>query len=164
MTDTTPTTQDLDPARVEAFAGRLLGDFAGAGTTAMTVLGDRLGLFGALTGAGPVSAGKLAATTGLNPRLVTEWLKAMAVSGYLTVAGDTFELPMEHALTLSVVDSPAYVVGGADIITGFYLRLDRLEQAFRADGALPYADHSEHVFHGIERFFRTAYVNHLAQQ
>lgn len=154
----------VDPARVEAFAGQLLGDFAGAGTTAMTVLGDRLGLFTAMTGAGPVTAGKLAAATGLNQRLVTEWLKTLAVAGYLTVDGDAFELPMEHALALSVVDSPAYVIGGADIITGYFQVLDKVEHAFRTDGALPYADHTHHVFHGIERFFRTAYVNHLAQE
>jgi SAM-dependent methyltransferase len=156
-------TSEIDIARVEAFAGQLLGDFAGAGTTALTVLGDRLGLFRAMTGAGPVTAGKLAATTGLNPRLVTEWLKTLAVAGYLTVDGDAFELPMEHALALSVVDSPAYVIGGADVITGYFQVLDKVEHAFRTDGGLPYAEHTDHVFHGIERFFRTSYVNHLAQ-
>src|SRR5690348_8196735 len=100
---------EIDAARAEAFAGQVLADFAGAGTTAMTVLGDRLGLFRAMTGAGPLTADKLAATTGLHPRLVTEWLKTLAVAGYLTVEGDTFALPMEHALALSVVDSPAFL-------------------------------------------------------
>lgn len=159
----TQQTPELDLARVEAFAGQFLTDIAGAATTAMTVLGDRLGLFRAMTGAGPVTAAKLAATTGLHPRLVTEWLKALTVSGYLTVDGDTFELPAEHALALSVVDSPTYIIGGADIVTGYYLSLDQIAHAFRTDGGLSYGDLPGCTSHGIERFFRTAYVNQLAQ-
>ena len=46
----------LDTAAVEAFAGRVLTDFAGAAGTAMTVIGDRLGLYAAMTGAGPTTA------------------------------------------------------------------------------------------------------------
>jgi SAM-dependent methyltransferase len=162
MTDTqnAPT---IDEGRVEAFVGQIMTDFAGASGTAMTLIGDRLGLYAAMTGAGPVTADKLAAATGLNPRLVTEWLRHQAVSGYVTVAGDTFELPMEHALALSVVDSPAYVIGAADIIEGTYLRLDRLAAAFRGDGGVGLDEMPACTFHGIERFFRTAYVHQIAQ-
>ena len=163
MTDTqlTPT---IDEAKVQGFVGQLLTDFAGAASTAMTVVGDRLGLYRAMTGAGPVTAGKLAATTGLHPRLVTEWLRQQAVSGYVTADGDdTFELPMEHALALSVVDSPAYVVGAGEVVTGWFLSMEKLEHAFRTDGGIAYADLPGCTFHGIERFFRTAYVNQLAQ-
>ena len=162
MTTDTQNAPSIDEARVEAFAGRLMTDFAGASSTAMTVLGDRLGLYRAMTGAGPVTAGKLAAATGLHPRLVTEWLAQQAVSGYVTVDGDTFELPAEHALALSVVDSPAYVVGAAETITGWYLSLEKLAAAFRGDGGIAYEDLPGCLFHGIERFFRTAYVNQLA--
>jgi SAM-dependent methyltransferase len=147
----------------QEFVNRLLTDFAGTASTAMTVLGDRLGLYRAMTGAGPLTAGKLAATTGLNERLVTEWLGQQVTSGYVVLAGDTYELPMEHALALSVVDSPVHLVGAAEIMTGWFLSLDALEHAFRTDGALDYADLPSCTFHGIERFFRTAYVNQLAQ-
>ena len=158
MTDT-----HIDEAKAEAFVGQLITDLAGAASTAMTVVGDRLGLYRAMTGAGPVTAEKLAATTGLHPRLVAEWLGNQAVSGYVTVDGDTFEPPIEHALALSVVDSPAYVVGGAEIVTGYFLNLEQLEHAFRTDGGIPYAEMPAGLHHGIERFFRTAYVNQLAQ-
>ncbi|MBM2620905.1 class I SAM-dependent methyltransferase [Actinoplanes sp. LDG1-06] len=140
----------------DTFTEQLLTDFAGTGTTALTVLGDRLGLYRALTGAGPTTAAKLAATTGLNPRLVTEWLTAQAVSGQLVSDGETFELPAEHAAGLSLV-------GGAEIVAGYFLTLDKLERAFRGDGGLPYADMPACVHHGIERFFRTAYEGFLVQ-
>jgi len=163
MTDT-QITQSIDEAKVQGFVGQLVTDFAGAASTAMTVVGDRLGLYRAMTGAGPVTAAKLAATTGLHPRLVTEWLRQQAVSGYVTTDDeDSFELPMEHALALSVVDSPAYVVGAGEIVIGWFLSMAKLEDAFRTDGGIGYGDLPDCTYHGIERFFRTAYVNQLAQ-
>ena len=54
MTDTL-TTPQIDPSRVEEFVGQLLTDFAGAGTTAMIVIGDRLGLYRALADNGPLT-------------------------------------------------------------------------------------------------------------
>lgn len=162
MTDT-QNIPSIDESRVEAFVGQVMTDFAGASGTAMTLIGDRLGLYQAMTGAGPMTADKLAAATGLHPRLVTEWLRHQAVSGYVTVDGDTFELPMEHAIVLSVVDSPAYVIGAADVIAGNYLTLDKLEAAFRGDGGVALDEMPYHTFHGIERFFRTAYVHQIEQ-
>jgi hypothetical protein len=161
----TNTLTSLDTAAVEAFAGRVLTDFAGAAGTAMTVIGDRLGLYTALTGAGPTTSAELAGRTGLNPRLVTEWLGAQAVSGYLRYdpAADTYELPDEHAMALSVVGSPAYVIGAAEVIAGQFTTLRHLECAFRGDGGIDYHAFGHTVAHGIERFFRTAYTHQLAQ-
>ena len=83
--------------------------------------------------------------TGLHPRLVAEWLRQQAVSGYVTVdtgvdstASETFELPMEHALALSVLDSPAYIVAAGEIITGHFQAMEKIEAAFRGDGGLRY--------------------------
>jgi len=63
----TNTLTSLDTAAVEAFAGRVLTDFAGAPSTAMTVIGDRLGLYTALTGAGPVQAASSPPAPGCTP-------------------------------------------------------------------------------------------------
>ena len=164
--DTSPSDNNsgaIDPAAVEAFVGRVLTDFAGAASTAMTVIGDRLGLFEAMTGTGPISAEELSAATLLNPRLVTEWLASQVVSGYLTFDGDTdrYLLPTEHAMVLSVPVSPAYIVGAAEIVAGQYATLENLESAFRTDGAVDYAHFPDTVTHGIERFFGTAYSHQL---
>ncbi len=157
---------DIDAAAVEAFAGRVITDFAGAATTAMTLLGDRLGLFEAMLGSGPVSAADLAQRTGLHPRSVAEWLSSQVVSGYLRHHGATgrFELPIEHAMVLALPESPAYVVGAAEVVAGQFATLEHLEQAFRTDGAVDYAHFPDAVPHGIERFFRTAYLHHLVQE
>ncbi|MFH0242025.1 methyltransferase domain-containing protein [Streptomyces sp. HK10] len=154
---------ETSDARVSEFLDRLLGDFAGAASTVMTALGDRLGLYRAMTGAGPLTAENLAARTGLQPRLVTEWLAAQTVSEYVAYdpAAGTYRLPDAHAAVLAEVESPAYVIGAADIIVGQYLTLSRLEEAFRADGGLDYASLPDCMFSGVERFFRTAYVHEL---
>jgi SAM-dependent methyltransferase len=162
MTNTLPS---LDAAAVESFAGRVLTDFAGAAGTAMTVIGDRLGLYAAMTGAGPTTGDELAGRTGLHPRLVAEWLGAQAVSGYVRhdPRTGTFELPDEHAMVLAVVDSPAYLVGAAEVVAGQYATLESLADAFRGNGAVAYRAFPDSVRHGIERFFRTAYTHQLAQ-
>jgi SAM-dependent methyltransferase len=163
---TTSPVPDIDFAAVEAFAGQVISDFAGAATTAMTVIGDRLGLFDAMTGSVPVSADDLAQRTGLHPRLVTEWLSSQVVSGYVRHDSATgrFELPIEHAMALSVAASPAYVVGAAEVVAGQFATLKHLERAFRTDGAVDYAHFPDTVTLGIERFFRPAYVHHLVEE
>jgi SAM-dependent methyltransferase len=161
----TTTAAHIDTAAVEAFAGRVLTDFAGAAGTAMAIIGDRLGLYEALTGTGPITAAELAERTGLHPRLVTEWLGAQTVAGYVhhdPIIG-TYELPIEHAVALSVVASPAYVIGAAEVIAGQFLTLQHLETAFRGGGGVDYHQFPDTVTHGIERFFRTAYTYQLTQ-
>ncbi|MCD7436906.1 methyltransferase domain-containing protein [Streptomyces lincolnensis] len=150
-------------AGTEAFLGRVVTDFAGASSALMTVLGDRLGLYGAMAGAGPVSAADLAKSTGLDPRLVTEWLASQTVSEYVVhdpTAG-TFELPETHAAVLARADSPAYLVGAGDVLAGHFLALDDIEQAFRDGGGLDYGAQHPCVFSGIERYFRTAYLHQI---
>jgi len=153
-----------DEAAVEAFLERFVTDLAGAASTVMTVIGDRLGLYEAMTGAGPLTAEDLAAKTGLHPRLVAEWLASQTVSEYVVYdpAAQMYVLPDAHAAALSQVDSPAYLVAVAEVITGQFLTLDRLETAFRTDGAVPYDTFPDCMFDGVQRFFRTAYTHELA--
>jgi hypothetical protein len=110
------------------FVDRFMTDLAGGATTAMTIVGDRLGLYDALTGAGPMTAPALAAATATDERLVTEWLASQTVSGYVHYDPEerTYELPTEHAMVLSVADSPAYVVAVAEIVGAQYALLSRL--------------------------------------
>jgi hypothetical protein len=160
----TMTPVHVDEARVEAFVEKVSTDIAGASITAMTVIGDRLGLYQALTGASPLTAPGLAQKTGLHPRLVTEWLAAQTVAGYVTYdpAAETYELPIEHAVVLAVADSPAYIVGAAEVTAGQYTTLAHREKAFRGDGGIDLSLFPPSVYCGIERFFRTAYVHQLA--
>ena len=51
----------------------------------MVVIGDKLGLYRAMAGAGPLTPAELAARTGTVERYVREWLSAQAARGYLVL-------------------------------------------------------------------------------
>jgi SAM-dependent methyltransferase len=164
---TTPTTvPPIDDARVEGFVDRFLVDVAGAATSLMTAIGDRLGLYETLTGTGPWTASGLAVATGLNERLVTEWLAAQTVSGYVVYdpAAATYELPIEHAMALSLADSPVHLVSVAEMMAALYQSLDHLERAFRTDGGIDYDDLPAGLYLSVERFFRRAYTHELVDR
>jgi hypothetical protein len=56
----TPATTPIQQAKLEAFLGKVVGDLGAAMNTALVVIGDRLGLYKALAGAGPLTPGELA--------------------------------------------------------------------------------------------------------
>lgn len=160
---TTANPPQIDEAKVEQFVGRLLTDFAGASTTALTVIGDRLGLYRAMNGSGRCTAAQLAADTGLHPRLIAEWLATQTVSGYVTYdpATATYHLPDEHAMVLAQPGSPADVMGQTEIIASQYATLEHLERALRGGGGIDWSAFPSGLFCGVERFFRTAYLHEL---
>jgi hypothetical protein len=161
---TTPTIiPPIDDARGEGFVDRFLADVAGAATSLMTAIGDRLGLYETMTGTGPWTASGLAAATGLNERLVTEWLAAQTVSGYVVYdpAAATYELPRQHATTLSLAASPGHLVSVAEMLAALYQSLDHLERAFRTDGGIDYGDLPAGLYLSVERFLLTVYTHAL---
>ena len=80
---TQPFPSDLDPDRLKAYSLRLFGYMNGATISMMVCLGDRLGLYSALAGAGALSSRELARATGLDERWLREWLYSQGASGLL---------------------------------------------------------------------------------
>src|SRR5438105_15153491 len=103
----------IDEARLEQFAGQAIGDMAAAISGLLLHIGDRLGLYKAMAGAGPLTPEELAGRTGTAPRYVREWLSNQAAGGYVTYrpAEGTFELPAEHAAVLADEGSPVFLGG-----------------------------------------------------
>ncbi len=74
------TTQTLDQAKTEAFAGQMIGMLNGALTTLMVSVGHRTELFDRMSSMPPSTSEQIAATTGLNERYVREWLGNMTTA------------------------------------------------------------------------------------
>src|SRR4051794_2132536 len=96
----------VDPAKLEAFMGKMVGEMGAAMNASMILLGDQLGLFKAMAGAGPMTAAALAKKTGCNERLLREWLNAQAAGGIVTMDSAakpdaTFTLPDEQAMAFA---------------------------------------------------------------
>src|SRR5690606_8354135 len=127
------TMTEIDMNRVGAFAGQVAAVITGGATTAMMVLGDRLGLYAALARTSPTTSAELAAETGTDERYVREWLAQQAAVGFVThdATDGTFAFPPEHAAVLATDDSPASMIGAAPLATGLHRRLDEAVHAFR---------------------------------
>jgi SAM-dependent methyltransferase len=83
----------LDAKELGAYAFNVWGYKQGEMVSLMIHLGDRLGLYRALAGAGPLSAEELAERTGLKQRWLLEWLRGQTAARLLDYhEGDRFEL------------------------------------------------------------------------
>jgi len=156
----------VDEAKLGEFMGSLLGDMGGVSTVAMVCVGDELGLYEAMDGAGPMNAEALSAATNCNSRLVQEWLDQQASAGYVVFdasSGD-YELPPEQAMALARRQSPVFVAGGMQAFASMFQDMDKIAAAFRGTGGLAWGDHSPSLFRGTAEFFRPGYQTNLTTE
>ncbi len=157
-----PATPTLDEGALMAFVGEAVTDVGRLLGGSMVVLGDRLGLYRALGGAGPLTPAELADRTGTVERYVREWLSAQAATGYVTYEGDgRFSLSPEHAIVLTDESSPACVIGAFETALAAVHSTDRLTEAFRTGHGVGWGEHHHDLFEGCERFFRPGYAANL---
>jgi 2-polyprenyl-3-methyl-5-hydroxy-6-metoxy-1,4-benzoquinol methylase len=129
-------------------------------------MGDRLGLYRALAGAGPLSPTELAERTDTAERYVREWLNAQAAGGYVEYDADSgrYSLPPEQAAALTDEESPAYLPGFFQIALGSVIDSPRITEAARSGAGIGWGDHVHDVHEGCERFFRPSYNAHLVAE
>jgi 2-polyprenyl-3-methyl-5-hydroxy-6-metoxy-1,4-benzoquinol methylase len=152
----------MDEAKLMDFVHKAVGDVGALLAGSMVVIGDRLGLYRAMAGAGPFTSEELARTTGTNERYIREWLGAQAAAGYVVYAGDgRYSLPDEHAIPLTDETSAACVIGAFETAIGAAQATDRIADAFISGEGIGWGDHDGHVHTGCERFFRPGYINFL---
>lgn len=158
-----PSTIDIHQA--EAFAEKVMDDFAGASACYLGALGDALGLFRDLADNGPATSAELAARAGVNERYVREWLAGVHAAGYVTVdpATGLYGLPPEHV--------PALVEEGHPLFFGPAFR-DSVEKgetwepllvAFRNGGGVPVSAYSERTRETLARFTATWFEHTLVE-
>src|SRR5436305_4888806 len=153
----------IDEARLEAFMGQAVTDMGAIISAPLVVIGEKLGLYKAMAGAGPLSSQEVAERSGAAERYVREWLRNQAAGGYITYdpASDRYTLPDEHALALADEESPFYILGVYESIASLYADEDRILDAFRSGEGMGWHEHDHRLFRGTERFFRPGYRAHL---
>jgi SAM-dependent methyltransferase len=152
-----------DPGQIEAFAGRLVGDIAATMTTIFCALGDKLGLFAALSSGGPATAAELAQRTATNERYVHEWLRGLTAAGYLNYdrATGRYALPAAHAAVLAEEGGVWFLAGGYQELAGMLPALGRIEGAIRDGGGVPQAAYPSDAYVGMSRFTRAWFEHRL---
>jgi SAM-dependent methyltransferase len=134
-------TQAVDQAKAEAFAGQLVGILNGAAVAQGLSLGHHTGLFDAMAGLPPSTSTQIAEAAVLNERYVREWLASMVTGGIIEYnpASRTYQLPPEHAGSLTRAAGPANMATMAQFFPQMGKVEDELLAAFRNGGGVPYA-------------------------
>jgi len=156
-------TPAINMDKLNAFLGQVVGELGATVNAGLIVLGDRLGLYKAMDGAGPISSSELAAKTGTAERYVREWLNAQAAGGFVTYDPETkrYELPAEQAMVLANENSPAFVGGAFELATATLKSGPDIEAAFKTGAGFGWHQHDPGVATGCERFFRPGYNANL---
>ncbi len=151
--------------RAEELANRVFEHNTIAAVVAAAYIGDRLGLFRAMSGAGPLTARQVADKTGLDRRYVLEWLRVMATAKYIEYRPATraFELPREYTAVFADEDSPYFSGGLFEGTVADVTMSPRVMSAFRSGKGIPYGEYPPDTFESIERSTRPDYLHLLTQ-
>jgi SAM-dependent methyltransferase len=160
------TTIDLNEEKLEAFLDRAFTDLASCYGGVMVSLGDKLGLYRALAGAGPLTSAELAERAGCAERYVREWLGSQVAATYVDYdpATETYELPAEHAAVLADPDSPTLLTPAFNIPASMWSEEEQAAEAFRTGEGVPWGAHEDRLFCGVAAFYANAYRAALVPQ
>jgi SAM-dependent methyltransferase len=155
----------VDETKLNELVGKMVGDMGAAMSAALVVLGDRVGLYKAMDGAGPLTSGEVAQRAGCAERYVREWLAAQAASGYLSYdrGTDRYELSPEQAVVFAQDQSSVFMPGLAEIIAAMWRDEPTISEAFRTGQGVGWHQHDVCLFRGTERFFRSGYAANLVE-
>ncbi len=146
--------QPADPDKLKVYQKTVFGSLAGAMTSALICLGDRLGLYKTLARIGAANSVELARETGLHERWLREWLYQQGAAGILDHVGEgRFALSAEGNVVLADESHPAYGVGFFVHLPQTMAVVEKLPEAFRTGVGLPYDAFGPEGAQGIERSF-----------
>lgn len=146
----------VDSDVLRAYSLRVWGYKQGEMVSLMIHLGDRLGIYQSMEGAGALTPAELAARTGLQERWLLEWLRGQVAAQLLDYVPDEqehgrFELSPAGAAVLADEENSLAFASGA--FTGGTPPdvLERLADAFRTGIGLSYEDMGPSAAHRTER-------------
>ncbi|MEA2144776.1 MAG: hypothetical protein QOG59_363 [Solirubrobacteraceae bacterium] len=154
---------EVDGDKLMQFVFRAVDEVGATLNAALVVMGDKLGLYRALAGAGGLTPAELAQRTGTAERYVREWLNAQAAGGFVAYDADSgrYRLPPEQTVALTDSDSPAYLPGLFQTAVGSVIDSPSITEKARSGEGFGWHEHGHDVHDGCERFFRPGYNAHL---
>lgn len=155
----------VNQQKLEALVGRLIGEISAGYGGVMVGLGDKLGLYKAMAGAGPLSSQEVARRSGCAERYVREWLNSQVAGGYVDYhpGSRTYELTAEQAAVLADELSPVFLPHAWQIVASMWADEAKTLVAFRSGRGVSWGEHDERLFCGIAAFYRNAYSASLVE-
>jgi len=136
-------TTTFDPAKAEAFGGRMIGLLNDATLSLLVSIGYQTNLFETLAELPPSTSEEVAEAAGLQERYVREWLGAMVVGGFVEYdpEAETYRLPPEHAAMLTRSAGPNDLAFFTQYVALCGQIEEKVIEAFRKGGGLRYEDY-----------------------
>jgi hypothetical protein len=130
-----PPVDDILPVALKVWSYKM-----GEKVSLLVHLGDELGIYRAMRGAGRVTAPELAERTGLSERLLHEWLRGNAAAELLLTDDDggRFELTDAAAAVLADEDGSEWFAAGAFSAPFAPSVVEGMIESFRTGVGLPY--------------------------
>jgi SAM-dependent methyltransferase len=155
--------QPINEQKLHDFVMKGVVEMGASLNAALIVIGDKLGLYKAMAGAGPMTADELASKTGTHERYVREWLSAQAAGGFVEyeAASGRYTLPPEQAMALADENSPVFLPGAFYVVAACLRDEGKITEAFRTGQGVGWHEHDPVLYIGTERFFRPNYRAHL---
>jgi len=134
-------TTEIDAARVEQFAGRMLQILNDSMLTLLLSVGHQTKLFDTMATLPPSSSAEIAAAAGLDERYVREWLAGLTVGGIVEhdPDGATYVLPPEHAAMVTRAAGPNNLASFAQYSALFGELEQEVVRAFEDGQGVPYS-------------------------
>lgn len=132
---------ELNQAKKDAFAGKMVGILNGAALALMTSVGRQTGLFEVMASLPPSTSEEIAKAAGLNERYVREWLGAMVTGGIVEFdpGKRVYLLPPEHAAMITNAAGARNMARFAQYVPLLAEVESDIIESFRKGGGVPYA-------------------------
>jgi len=139
----------------DAFIDRFLEFASGTFNMFSIYIGDRLGLYRALSQNGGLTPGELSDNTNTHERYIREWLEQQTVAGILEVDNESldaserrYKVPPGHAEPLIECESLNYIAPMAQLLAGAVHPLPQVVEAYRTGEGVPYEAYGKDLREG----------------
>jgi SAM-dependent methyltransferase len=156
----------MNETKLRELAGKAVTEWSVAESAPLIYIGDKLGLYRAMAGAGPLTSHELAGRTGTSERYIREWLGNQAAGGIVEhhATDGTYELTEEGAELWANETSPFFFAGAWELIASLWADADRVAEAFRSGEGIGWGDHDHRLYGGVQRIYAPLYRASLVKE
>ena len=149
----------VDSQKLDQLLDRAVGDLSAGYGGVMISIGQKLGLFQGMAGAGPLSSQELASRVGCDERYVREWLNAKVAGQYVCYhpSSQTYELTEEQEIVFANDNSPVFIPPAWQVVSSMWFDEEKVLSAFKTGEGVSWGDHDERLYCGVAEFCRNAY-------
>lgn len=156
----------VNQQKLDTLVDRLIGDISAGYGGVMVSIGNELGLYRAMAGAGPLNSHEVARRSGCAERYVREWLNSQVAGGYVDYhpTSETYELSPEQEAALADETSPVFMPNAWNVVASMWEDEPKALEAFRTGKGVAWGEHSARLFCGVAAFYRNGYAARLVQE